>query len=197
MQKRKSRATKTKLEQPKSRAVIMAEEMVMTKADSVATRDEAVSLSCGKPPKGQFFRVHPTMHVDVRILKRKVGMKEEPYLVLKSVAGKLDYVTPHTVFLCVTLDGVPFLWLISTGDDGYSTSGRKIAADGMEVWLRLVSNTKAGNYHKRVLTKEKQAPDFQGLDKKEFVELLSMAFGEDHIISNTDHPIAQLCLSGE
>jgi hypothetical protein len=71
MQKHKSSAGKTtpgKGGQPKSRAQILAEEMVMTTADSVATKDEAVSLSCGKPPKGKFFRVHSTVRADVRIV---------------------------------------------------------------------------------------------------------------------------------
>lgn len=180
-----------------SKALSLAEELVIGGADSDVTTDEVVVLSCGKPPKAKFFRVHPSIRADIRILKRSVGVKEERFLVTKSVATQLDYVTPNTAFLSVTLDGKPFLWLIGTGDDTWSTSARRIAVDAMTQWVRLVPHNSSGTYHRRVAKNNEQEPDFQELDKKDFSELLLMAFDKDHIITNTDHPVAQEVVSGE
>jgi hypothetical protein len=184
-------------EQEASKAVLLASELIMSASDSDVTADESVTLLCGKPPKGKFFMVHPTVRVDVRILKQRVGVKDERYVVTKSVAAKLDYVSPNIVFLCTTMDGVPFLWLVGLGDDSWSDSARRIAVAAMAQWVRLVPHNHSGTYHKRVAKHEEQKPDFKGLEKKAFSELLLMAFDEDHIISSLDHPVAKQVFSGE
>jgi hypothetical protein len=143
----------------KSKANSLAEELILTGSDGGITTDEMVSMSAGKPPKGKFFRVHPTVRADVRILKMKTGAKEERYLVKKSVASKLDYVAPNTAFLCTALDGVTFLWLIGTGDDTWSVSARRIAVEAMERWVRLVPHNNSGTYRMRIAKREEQKPD--------------------------------------
>ena len=177
---------------PGNSALTLAEELVMssTELDTITT-DEPGMLLCGKPPKGEFFRVHPDVRVDVRLLKAKEGTRDDRYVVTKSMASKLDYVSPVTAFLCVTLDGVPFLWLVGTGDDTWSTSARRIVVRGMAEWVRLVSHRASGTYHVRVAGKEPTKPDFKGLDKKPVTELLLMAFDSDHIVSSMDHPMAK------
>jgi hypothetical protein len=180
-----------------NKALSLAEELVMTSPDVEVTVDEAAILSSAGPPRGKFFRLHRTVRGDVRILKLKVGVKQERYLVTKSAASKLDYVSAYTAFLGVTLDGTPFLWLIAVSDDTWSASARRIAVDAMERWVRLVSNNASGTYHKRVLKAEQRDPDFKGLDEKTFVELLQMAFDAEHIISDVNHPVAQQVLNGE
>jgi len=192
----KRKVKKGQVEGPKSKAETLAEELVVTSSDTGFTTDEEmVVISAGKPPKGKFFRVHPTVRAEVRILKMRVGVKDERYVVTKSIAGKLDYVTLQTAFLCTTLDGIPFLWLAGTGDDTWSTSARKIAVDAMLIWQRLVSHNASGTYRKRPAKDEKREPNFQGLEGKPFVEILMMAFDRDHIIDSLDHPIAQQVLS--
>jgi hypothetical protein len=196
----KNKASSNKKDQEKatkSKAVNLAEELVMTSSDNDVTTDEAVTISAGRPPNGQFFMAHPTTRGDIRLLKRKVGVKEDRYVVMKSVAAKLDYVTPSTAFLCTTLEGTPFLWLIGVGDDTWSTSARRIAVDAMSQWVRLVPHNNSGTYHKRVAKSEERKPDFKGLDQKPFIELLLMAFDEYHVIKTMDHPVAQQVASGE
>jgi hypothetical protein len=184
-------------EEVKSRATTFAEDIILGGTESDATKDEIVILLCGKPPAGRFFRVHPNMRADVRILKVKEGTTEERYIVARSVAGKIDYVKPHTAFLCTTLAGIPFLWLVSTNYDTWSSSARKAAVEGMTRWIRLVSNNQAGTYKMRVAKETDQEPNFQELDKKEFIDLLKMAFDESHIITDMSHPIAKEWSSGE
>jgi hypothetical protein len=187
--------TKVPVRGVESNAMRLAEELILGSGDTESTRDEAVTLLCGKPPRGKFFRVHPSKRVDIRLLKVKIGVREDRFVVAKSVAGKLDYITATTAFLCVTLEGIPFLWLISVGDDTWSTSARHIAVNAMTQWIRLVPNSASGTYHQRVAKDKDRKPDFKGLDKKPFEELLLMAFDGDHIIKTVDHPVAQEILS--
>ena len=181
----------------KSRATLLAEDVLLGGTEPEATTDETLTLLCGKPPQGRFFRVHPTVRADVRVLRIKDGTTEERFIVTKAVATKIDYVKPHTAFLCTTLAGVPFLWLISVNADTWSASARKIAVEGMVKWIRLVPNNQAGAYKMRVAKTAEQEPDFKNLDQKPFIELLMMAFDEQHIIKSLDHPVAQEWMSGE
>lgn len=181
----------------KSRAVLLAEELVISAGDEDATVDEDVALRCGKPERGQFFMIHQDVRADVRFIKVKNGTTEERYVVPKSLAGKLDYVQTATVFLGAYTNDSQFLWPIGTGNDTWSISARKCAKDAMSQWIRLVPQQNAGVYKKRVANNLEQTPDFGGLDAKPFHELLTMAFDEAHIITSLDHPIAQQMLNGQ
>ena len=181
----------------KSRAVLLAEELVMSSGDEDATVEEEVVLRYGKPLRGSFFKIHPHVRADVRLLKLKSGTVEETYVVTRSVAAKLDYVQTATMFLGAYANDTQFLWSIGTGNDTWSISARKCAADAMSQWIRLVPQQNAGVYKKRVAPNLEQEPNFGGFDSKPFSELLTMAFDEAHIITSPDHPIAQQVANGQ
>ena len=181
------------------KAIALAEDLVMSAGDEDATTDQEVSIIFGKPAKGMFFRVHPTVRADVRILKIKTGAgaQEERYIVAKSVAKHLDYVQTTTVFLGAHSDGTNFLWPIGTGSDNWSVSARRIATDAMKTWVRLVPQMSAGSYKMRVAVNLEQEPDWKDYAERPFHELLTMALDEAHLITNMEHPIAQQMANGQ
>lgn len=146
------------------------------------------ALVIGRPSRAIAFRAHPTLHHDVKLFALKTGVGKEYFLVTKSMEGKLDNIDRYTIFYCVHIDGSRFLWPVSaTSSDGYSRSARMIAIAATKVWVRLVSDRSKGTYIKREFPGVSDVPMW-GPDKT-FMELLVEGFGEERIISSTDHYI--------
>ena len=98
-----------------------------------ATRDELATLAVDKPSKNQFFRIHPTLHADVNILKVEGMNGVERYAVIPKMVKSLDGVSLCTLFFGVHRDGSYFLWPVNaTSSDGYSRSARQIDIAAMQ-----------------------------------------------------------------
>jgi len=177
--------------QPKSKALALAAGLIdqSRNAGDVAV-DELVSLPVRKPNKGQFFRIHPTLHADVNLFKIESSSGTETYAVYPDMVGMLDGIQLYTLFLGIHRDGSCFLWPISaTSSDGWSRSGRQIAIAAMEKWVRLVADRSANTYMKRVANNFNDDAQFPA--NKTFEELLSLAFGDGRIIDTADHHIVK------
>jgi hypothetical protein len=154
------------------------------------TCDELVSLPVDRPGKTQFFRIHPTLHADVNILKVDGINGTEKYAVVPSMVKSLDNVGLFTLFFGVHRDGSYFLWPVSaTSSDGYSRSARQIAIAAIQQWCRLVSNRATSVYIKRVAPQCEDVPVWP--EEKTFADLLVLAFGDGHIIDTPEHPIVK------
>jgi hypothetical protein len=187
----------SKNEVQKSAVLKLAEELVVSGPAGEVTKEAVAILPCTKPPKMKFIRVHETIRADVYLLKIREGMRDVVYAVKKTVATKIDYAKPCTLLLATTLDGSPFLWPLSVNDDTWSNSARKIAAEAMKAWLRVVPHLDSGTYRMRVAKTEEQEPDYKGLDKLDMNSLLAMAFDQEHVIRDMDHEVAKRLASGE
>ncbi|WP_433971938.1 hypothetical protein [Tunturiibacter lichenicola] len=158
--------------------------------DLEETRDEIISLPVGRPSLVDYFRIHPTLHGDVSLLKIKGTFGDELYAVAPQMISSVDNVKRYTLFFGVTREGSSFLWPISaTGKDGYSRSARQIALDAMKSWCRIVPDHASSTYKKRVAQHCNEEPVWQG--DKTFTELLVLAFGDGRIIDSEDHPIVK------
>jgi hypothetical protein len=157
-------------------------------SDLEVTTDE-YAIVVDKPTKGHFFRVHPTLHCDIHIFKRKGARGEEKYAVYRKMVKHVPEATLSTLFYGVHRDGSFFLWPISaTSTDNYSKTGRQIAIKSMKVWSRLLSNTTTGNYSGRFAEKLTEEPLFPA-NAKTMREILNIAFGDGHIIADISHPV--------
>lgn len=182
---------------PKSKALILAEDLIVSASDEDYTIDNVVQIKFGKPETGQFFRIHPETRADVRLLKLKHGVKEECYIVSKAMASKLDYVKTFTVFLGAYSDGTNFLWPVGTDSNSWVSSARRIIGRAETEWVRLVSNLAVGNYKERYAPNHIQEPEWNGLDAKPITELLMLALDENNFITDMSHPIAINTAKGE
>jgi hypothetical protein len=159
-------------------------------ADLEETRDQIITLPVGRPSLVDYFRIHPTLHGDVSLLKIKGTFVEELYPVVPQMIPLVDNVKRYTLFFGVMRDGSSFLWPISaTGKDGYSRSARQIALDAMKSWCRIVPDHSNSTYNKRVALHCSEEPVWH--EDKNFTELLVMAFGDGRIIDSEDHPIVK------
>ena len=77
--------------QPKSKALALAAGLIdQSRNAGDVTVDELVSLPVRKPNKGQFFRIHPTLHADVNLFKIESSSGTETYAVYPDMVGMLD-----------------------------------------------------------------------------------------------------------
>lgn len=179
------------LSQPKAKGLALAAGLIDTSGTGGdVTVDELVSLPVQKPSKSQFFRIHPDLHADINLLKVESNNGSESYAVYPHMVKHVDGVQLYTLFLGVHRDGSCFLWPVSaTSSDGWSRTARQIAVAGIEKWVRLVANRTTNMYIMRVAKECQDDPQFP--KDKTFDELLYLAFGDGHIISDSEHPIVK------
>lgn len=173
----------------RSNVLQLAESLIHTApTEDEGTCEQMVTITVGRPKELEYFRIHPTLHGDVSLLKVNEGMRTEIYAVAPNMVPHVDGVKRYTVFFGVTLGGSSLLWPVSaTSKDGYSRSARQIAIDAMTSWCRIVSDPGNGAYRKRAATKLKDEPTFP--ENTTLAELLVLGFGDGHIIDSEDHPI--------
>lgn len=187
----RGKAAELEAETSKSTVLKLAEELVVSGPEAGISHEEVAVLPCTKPPKMKFIRTHPTIRADVYLLRIHEGVKDAVYVVKKSVAMKIDHVKVYTLILATTLAGAPFLWPLPVSDDTWTASARRIAAEAMGKWLRVVPHLDSGTYRMRVAKTEEQEPDFKGLDKLDVNALLALAFDAEHIVGDMQHPVAK------
>ncbi len=125
------------------------------------------------------------------------GMKET-YLVMPQVAHALtEEVKAKRVKLCVTRQGVPFLWEIARpSDDGFTRrnlwheTALKAADISESKWTRVVANMSEGAYtiHTSASVEEPQWPELT------MQELLKLGYGEERTVRDLHHPLVRRLL---
>lgn len=163
-------------------------------------RREITHIKAGKPPKTAFFRSHPHSDyvMDCFMLEDDAGGMRETYLAMPEVAESLiEEVKAKRIKLCVTRQGVPFLWEIARPlDDGFfrrnlwHETALKAAELSETKWTRVVANMQEGAYtiHTSESVDEPQWPDL------EMTELLRLAYGEERVIRDRRHPLVRRLL---
>jgi hypothetical protein len=174
-----------------SKILDLASSLIQTTgSDGGATVEQMVSLPVTKPNKTQFFRIHPTLHADVSIVKIEGMSGTEVYAVVPGLVKALDNVQLNTLFFGVQRDGSHFLWPVNaTSPDGWSRSARQIAVAAIQHWCRLAPNRATSSYMNRMALNCQDTPDWP--EEKTFTDLLVLAFGDGHIIDSMDHPVVK------
>lgn len=163
-------------------------------------RREITHIKTGKPPKSAFFRSHPLSDymLDCFMLEDDAGGMRETYLIMPEVADSLiEEVKAKRIKLCVTRQGVPFLWEIARPlDDGFGRrnlwheTALKAAELSETKWTRVLANMQEGAYtiHTSDSVDEPQWPVLS------MPELLRLGYGEDRVIRDMHHPLVRRLL---
>lgn len=153
-----------------------------------------------KPPKSAFFHSHRGQDYQLRcnVIEDDISGIKELYLVLPDVAFALPGETRGKLLkLCVTRQGVPFLWAVpqydadsNRGVNLWTETALQAAKISETKWTRVVPNIAEGAYN--IYTSDAQdEPDFPAMPMGKLIEL---AFGEARIVRTVDHPLVKRLL---
>jgi hypothetical protein len=160
--------------------------------------EEETPIAVSKPPKDDYFRVHPdpTMSTTVGIYETSDG---ETYLVKKNMRPLFgDLVSVRQVFVCVTARGKRFLWLAKLpradggggrGGDKYNRTALKAAEKAKIRWTRMYSDQTLRLYRMKHPADPLPEPDWSKLPS--LIDLMNAAFGDGYVIANVQHPEAR------
>jgi len=163
---------------------------VTPEAPGVSIRKVITTVSCRKPGRQEFIRVHADeeWRLDTLFLEDKEG--REYYLV---APGLRDYVMQDAFIArlttAVTRSGDLFLWLLKLpGPDGKSNRWNDSALAAAQLaetkWVRVVSNLPSNCYDVFEASGIKIEPNWPDLS---FQEILKLCF-KDRFIDSPDHP---------
>jgi hypothetical protein len=167
-------------------------------AETVGVKKLLKTLAVRKPGRQDFIRVHPDPAYRDNLALIDYKVDREVYVVTPAMARELpNEIIAVTIYLAIDRQGVPFLWPIRLPDaDGkdldWYRSAREAAGVGMENWVRVTANMKAGAYDIFVADGVAAEPVWPELTLQ---ELIRIAF-KDRLITSLDHRIVQRLLRG-
>lgn len=145
-----------------------------------------------RPPKHQFFQVHP--EPEYRLEAMIIDLDgDETYLLHPVVAGLFpDLARPVRLHLYVTRTNAIGLWPVKlTADDGKTNPWNQSSAEAAEIamsrWIRLVANRDMGCYD--VIAAEGLIVE-PNWPEKTMDELVNKAFAQRYV-DNEDHPLVK------
>ena len=171
----------------------------LTESAQIGVKKVQTVISCHKPGRQQFVRVHPAE--DYRVVTALFTDEEnrESYLVIPELWDDLaGEIQPTEIFTGITKTTANvFLWPVRVPDlegrpNNWHLSQHRAAEMAMGKWVRMQANMTDGKYN--VFTATGAIPDPEWPEPP-FQELLKTCF-EDRLIDSLDHPILK-SLRGE
>ena len=159
---------------------------------------ELVELSARKPKKDEWFRVHPDYQQQGGILE--IDSENKVFWVTKKMQSQVAHdpcFTFRICVLCVTRQGVPFIWPVKPDVEAGGTGAKYLKIpfaammQGRQDWTRLYWSMERREHQ----VEKGDISDTPKFPDKTFEELLKLAF-KDAVISTPDHP-AILNLKGK
>ena len=159
---------------------------------------ELVELPARKPKKDEWFRVHPDYQQQGGILE--IDSENKVFWVSKKMQSQVAHdpcFTFRLCVLCVTRQGVPFIWPVKTDVEAGGSGDKYVRIPfaamtfGREKWTRLYWSQERREHQ----IETSDLLDVPKFPDKPFPELLKLAF-KDAVISTPDHP-AILNLKGK
>ena len=153
------------------------------------------NVPVGKPKS--FFRVNSDPKyrrlTEIYVHKIEGQVEEAHYIIAEPMRGRFDETQRATLVTVVDREGSPRLWALKLPKDGEKdnnawTSARSAARTAMERWVKLT--WVKGRY----VTRDAQpgyAPDPDWKKLPSFDELVKLAFGENGVIRDEDHPVVR------
>lgn len=164
---------------------------------AVGVRKVLLTVPVRKPNRDEFFRVHCEHLVDLYMVELKT--EREIYFAKHDVAQLLsEFVEPVRLRLCVSRQGVAFLWPIKLPkDDRRADSWRTSAAEAAGLaerhWIRLSADMHLGAYQTFQAVADLGEPRWP---TETWAEVLRIAL-RDRIIDSEDHAVARQLLGQE
>jgi hypothetical protein len=169
-----------------------------TALDDIGVTHEVLSVAVRKPRRSEFFRVHPTMHLDAYVLEYREGdTPPVTYLVTARYRAALLAELSHVrLFCCISKVGAQFIWPARIpGESRFAGRWHEtamLAAEKASIsWVRMFSNNGAYDIH--LAQGDLGAPNWPDRDLRGW---LALAFRGDGLIDSPDHPVLR-ALSGE
>ena len=142
-----------------------------------------------KAGKTTFFRAHDEHWFDTMILELKED--SESYLVEPELQEELQAeIVAVTLVLCVTRQGVVFIWPVRLPDamgrvNPWHMSAREAAVISTTKWIRICANQQLGGYDVHEAINQAAVPAWP---KESFKQLIDIAF-RGKVIDRIDHPV--------
>ncbi len=164
----------------------------LTESSQIGVKKALTVISCGKPNKQQFVRVHADESFRMQTALFTDEINREAYLVAPSwwdeLAGEIQ---PTFLFAGITKTaGGVFLWPVRVPDtDGrrnnWHLSALRAAELAMSKWVRVQANMPDGKYDVYEATGAIPDPEWPEMT---FRDMLKIAF-DDRYIDSMEHPI--------
>lgn len=182
----------TKVENEKPADPFDPSRLRLTEATQIGVKKALTVISCGKPNRQQFVRVHPAEDYRVQTALFTDEVNREAYLVAPELWDELaGEIQPTFLFAGITkTTNNVFLWPVRVPDtDGrrnnWHLSALRSAELAMTKWVRVQANMADGQYD--VFEATGTIPDPEWPDMS-FRDMLQLCF-DDRFIDSIDHPI--------
>ncbi len=151
-----------------------------------------------KPKRTEFIRAStdPEYRSTAFLYEHEIEMNREQYLVGHNMIGILNELDPGRVrpillVTCTNIHGDFFLWPVPLESDNlrnnsWHESARECLKEAENGWVRLIPNTREGNYDIFVAHSQEREPKWPA---ESFTELYNRAFSGGKYIDSPDHPI--------
>lgn len=182
----------TKVENEKPADPFDPARLRLTETTQIGVKKALTVISCSKPNRQQFVRVHPAEDYRMQTALFTDEVNREAYLVAPELWDELaGEIQPTFLFAGITkTTNNVFLWPARVPDtDGrrnnWHLSALRAAELAMTKWVRVQSNMADGKYDVFEATGSIPEPEWPEMT---FRDMLKISF-EDRLIDSTDHPI--------
>lgn len=164
----------------------------LTESAQIGVQKVQTLITCGKPNRQQFVRVHPAEEYRMQTALFTDEVNRESYLVAPELWDELaGEIQPTFLFAAVTkTTNNVFLWPVRVPDtDGrrnnWHLSALRAAELAMTKWVRVQANMADGKYDVFEATGAIPDPEWPTMS---FRDMLQLCF-DDRFIDSLDHPI--------
>jgi len=164
----------------------------LTETAQIGVKKALTVISCGKPNRQQFVRVHPSEDYRMQTALFTDEVNREAYLVAPELWDELaGEIQPTYLFAAITkTTNNIFLWPVRVPDnDGrrnnWHLSALRAAEMAMSKWVRVQASMADGKYDVFEATGNIPDPEWPEMT---FGEMLKLCF-EDRFIDTVEHPI--------
>lgn len=165
--------------------------------EAIGARQLLLTIPVRKPNRDEFFRVHPVHQLLTFSLELKA--ERETYFITQAVASLVaEFIDPTCLRLCVSRQGVRFLWPVKLPkDDKRGDAWRKSAIEAAEIavkkWVRISADMNLGAYQVFMASAELGDPKWP---TETWPEVLKIALKDKRIDSEEHDVIRQLLGQG-
>ncbi len=163
-------------------------------SDMPVARKLILHVPVTKAAKQRYVRVHreKEYHFECRLLNLEA--EDRPFLLSPEIAQAIAKDAKRvTLKLAIDRQGNIFLWPVPPmpeegNDNPWNQSQREVAELAEDKWVRLTSNRAVGCYEPLEALGEIPEPVWPDLSMD---EILKIAFGSTHVITDNEHPALQ------
>ena len=164
----------------------------LTEATQIGVTKAVTVISCSKPSRQQFVRVHPSEDYRMQTALFTDEVNRESYLISPELWGDLaGEIQPTILFAGITkTTNNVFLWPVRMPDtDGrcnnWHLSAMRAAELAITKWVRMQANMADGKYDVFEATGPIPDPEWPGMT---FRDMLKLCF-DNRFIDSLEHPI--------